>query len=144
MVKCAGLTEELEAKDETLVGKDKHLNDVHERLDSLHRDFDDMVNMNHQLEANLCQVRDEATRGVTELADLKEAHEELMAMHAGAQEQARQAQEALRVNEEEFPQRVEGSDLVRQLRETNSTMSDELAEKKQVCNSFFLIRLSFM
>ena len=92
MVKCAGLTEELEAKDETLVGKDKHLNDVHERLDSLHRDFDDMVNMNHQLEANLCQVRDEATRGVTELADLKEAHEELMAMHAGAQEQARQAQ----------------------------------------------------
>ena len=136
MVKCAGLTEELEAKDETLVGKDKHLNDVHERLDSLHRDFDDMVNMNHQLEANLCQVRDEATRGVTELADLKEAHEELMAMHAGAQEEARQAQEALRVNEEEFPQRVEGSDLVRQLRETNSTMSDELAEKKQVCNSF--------
>ena len=62
------------------------------------------------------------------------------AMAAGdapmTQEEARQAQEALRVNEEEFPQRVEGSDLVRQLRETNSTMSDELAEKKQVCNSF--------
>ena len=132
MVKCAGLTEEVDAKVEALEGKDKHLNDVHERLDGLHRDFGDMVNMNHQLEANLEQVKDEATRGAAELADLKEAHEEMMAMHAGAQEEARAAQEALRLNEEQFPERLETSDLVMQLKESNSAMSDELAEKKQV------------
>ena len=37
----------------------------------------------------------------------------------------------LRESEESFPDRLESSDLVKQLRESNHEMSDELAEKKQ-------------
>jgi len=131
MVKCASLTEELESKSEAVEGKDKHLNEVHQRLDGLHRDFDDMVNMNHQLESNLCQVKDDSTRQSKELDDLKEAHEELLEMHTKAQTEVKQMQEAIQEAEDTFPERLESSELVQKLRQSNSDMSDELAEKKQ-------------
>merc|ERR1712029_353550 len=131
MVKCAGLTEELESKAEAVEGKDKHLNEVHQRLDALHRDFDDMVTMNHQLESNLCQVKDDFTRQSKELEDLKEAHEEMLEMHTGAQSEVLRLQEAIREAEDTFPDRLETSDVVQKLRQSNSDMNDELAEKKQ-------------
>ena len=37
MVNCAGLTEELESKKEALEGKDKHMDELHQRLDGLNR-----------------------------------------------------------------------------------------------------------
>ena len=38
--------------------------------------------MNHQLESNLCQVKDEFTHQSTELGDLKEAHTQILDMHS--------------------------------------------------------------
>jgi len=131
MVNCAGLTEELESKKEALEGKDKHMDELHQRLDGLNRDFEDMVSMNHQLESNLCQVKDEFTRQSTELGDLKEAHTQILDMHSSSKAEVANLQQSIRESEESFPDRLESSDLVKQLRESNHEMSDELAEKKQ-------------
>ena len=58
-------------------------------------------------------------------------------MHTKAQNEVKQMQEAIQEAEETFPDRLEASDLVQKLRQSNSDMSDELAEKKQVRNIGF-------
>ena len=60
------------------------------------RDFEDMVSMNHQLESNLCQVKDEFTRQSTELGDLKEAHTQILDMHSSSKAEVANLQQTIR------------------------------------------------
>ena len=140
---CAVLTAKCETSDDVIDSKDREIKDVQERLEHLHRDFEDMVSMNHQLEGNLCEVKDDFTQLNGEFESVKSDRDDLKESLASSQSKVEELESKIQESEDQFPSRLENSSLVQDLRQTNLQLSDELAEKKQVRLKKNIYQLTF-